>query len=188
MRSSIPVRRVRPAAVAFALATVVVWLAFGGTGQAHDAQVPCYAAAAYPGDTASRVQIARWMGAAARAAGLPAELPVMAALADSGLRNRPSTRGADSVGYFQMRVSIWNVGEYKGFQAKPQLQLEWFIDSAIAAKMQRYATRAVEIGKDPTAWGEWIADVERPAVQLRGRYQLRLEEARSLLRGSVPSR
>jgi hypothetical protein len=34
---------------------------------------------------------------------------------------------------------------------------------------------------DPSSWGEWIADVERPAAQYRGRYQLRLPEARSLL-------
>ncbi len=39
-----------------------------------------------------------------------------------------------------------------------------------------------DFGKDPRTWGEWIADVERPAEQYRGRYQLRLEEARKLLR------
>jgi hypothetical protein len=35
-------------------------------------------------------------------------------------------------------------------------------------------------GKDPSRWGEWIADVERPAEQFRGRYQLRLDEATAL--------
>jgi hypothetical protein len=25
--------------------------------------------------------------------------------------------------------------------------------------------------EDPSAWGEWIADVERPAEEYRGRYQ-----------------
>ena len=34
---------------------------------------------------------------------------------------------------------------------------------------------------DPGQYGEWIADVERPAEQLRGRYQLKLGEARDLL-------
>jgi len=29
-------------------------------------------------------------------------------------------------------------------------------------------------GKDPSAWGEWIADVERPAEEYRGRYQSKL--------------
>jgi hypothetical protein len=33
-------------------------------------------------------------------------------------------------------------------------------------------------------YGEWIADIERPATQFRGRYQLRLEEARKLLGGA----
>jgi hypothetical protein len=31
-------------------------------------------------------------------------------------------------------------------------------------------------GKDPSAWGEWIADVERPAEEYRGRYQARLAD------------
>lgn len=39
-------------------------------------------------------------------------------------------------------------------------------------------TRA--FGNDPTRWGDWIANVERPAEQLRGRYQLRLDQARAL--------
>jgi hypothetical protein len=155
----------------------------GDAGRAGAApQVPCYAAGPYPGDTAPRLQLARWLGAAARAAGLPAELPVMAALADSGLRNRPARAGADSAGFFQMRVSIWNKGEYKGYATNPQLQLKWFLDSAIAVKMQRYARGLADFGADPNSWGEWIADVERPAEQVRGRYQLRLEEARSLLK------
>jgi hypothetical protein len=34
---------------------------------------------------------------------------------------------------------------------------------------------------DPGTFGEWIADVERPAAQYRYRYQLRLSEARKLL-------
>jgi hypothetical protein len=29
-----------------------------------------------------------------------------------------------------------------------------------------------QFGKDPSSWGEWIADVERPAEQFRSRYQL----------------
>ena len=149
------------------------------------APAPCYAAASYPGDTASRVQLARWMGAAARAAGLPPELPVMAALTESGLRNRTTRRSyADSVGFFQMRTTIWNSGEYKGYASKPELQLKWFIDSAIAVKMQRYAQGAADPGGDPSSWGEWIADVERPAQRFPGRYQLQLGTARSLLAGS----
>jgi hypothetical protein len=35
---------------------------------------------------------------------------------------------------------------------------------------------------------EWIADAERPAEQFRGRYQLRLEEARSLIAPSNSAR
>jgi hypothetical protein len=34
---------------------------------------------------------------------------------------------------------------------------------------------------DPQQSGEWIADVERPAQQFRGRYAIRLDEARGSL-------
>ena len=166
---------------AAAVLTTAVVAVVSQEAQSRGSQVPCYAAPIYPGDAAPRTVLARWMGAAARAAGLPPELPVMAALADSGLRNRPAPAGADSVGFFQMRVGIWDKGEYAGYPSKPELQVKWFIDQAIAVKAQRYAVRSTAIGKDPSSWGEWIADVERPAEQFRGRYQLRLAEARRLL-------
>jgi hypothetical protein len=41
---------------------------------------------------------------------------------------------------------------------------------------------------DPRQYGEWIADVERPAAQYRGRYQLQLDEARALLRSADKNR
>jgi hypothetical protein len=34
--------------------------------------------------------------------------------------------------------------------------------------------------RDPVQRGEWIADVERPAEQFRGRYGLRLADARAV--------
>ena len=34
---------------------------------------------------------------------------------------------------------------------------------------------------DPVQYGDWIQDVERPAAQFRGRYQLKLEEAHDVL-------
>ncbi|HSI80965.1 MAG TPA: hypothetical protein VK919_09970 [Solirubrobacterales bacterium] len=134
------------------------------------------AAADYPGDNAGREALARWLGRHAYAAGLPRELPVMAALVESNVANL-NYGDADSVGFFQMRVGIWNRGEYAGYPNRPELQLKWFIDTALAVKDQQGIS-----GKDPSTWGEWIADVERPAEQYRGRYQPRLPEARALLR------
>ena len=61
--------------------------------------------------------------------GLPAELPVMAGLVESGLRNL-NYGDADSVGFFQMRVGIWDQGDYAGYPDKPELQLKWFLDQA----------------------------------------------------------
>ncbi|HWC26252.1 MAG TPA: hypothetical protein VG474_06670, partial [Solirubrobacteraceae bacterium] len=131
-------------------------------------------------DDRSRVAIAHWMADAAVSAGLPAELPVMAALVESNLRNLPYG-DRDSVGYFQMRLGIWNRGAYEGYLARPELQLRWFVDRALAVQRARVAAGDETYGSDPGTWGDWIADVERPAGRYRGRYAQRLAEARALL-------
>ncbi len=131
----------------------------------------------YPGDNAPKPEIARWMGELAARHGLPRELPVMAALVESSLHNDPGG-DRDSVGYFQMRTSIWDSGPYAGFTRDPALQVRWFIDQALEVKKSNPS-----FVEDPSKWGEWIADVERPAEQYRGRYQLQLETARRLLSG-----
>jgi hypothetical protein len=133
---------------------------------------------AYPGAGASKEQLAGWMAARAQARGLPGELPVMAALVESGLSDL-GYGDADSVGFFQMRTGIWNSGPYAGYPDDPELQLDWFLDQAEAAMKQRVA-RGLPVD-DPSRFGEWIADIERPAEQYRGRYQLRLGDARDLL-------
>jgi hypothetical protein len=132
----------------------------------------------YPGDTAAPQEIARWMAKHAKEAGLPPELPVMASLVESGMKNL-HYGDASSVGYFQMLTTIWNTGKYAGYQSDPQKQLQWFIDHAVEVKNQRIA-RGLPVD-DPNQFGEWIADVERPAAQYRGRYQLRLDQARKVL-------
>jgi hypothetical protein len=82
-----------------------------------------------------------------------------------------------------MRVGLWDkVPEYTGYRQNPNLQAKWFIDQALAVKRKAIQAGDVNFGKDPSAWGNWIADVERPAAEYRGRYQLRLSEARELLR------
>ena len=141
---------------------------------------PCLLLTSYPGDDASRVDIASWMANRAREAGLPPELPIMAALVASGLRNL-NFGDADAVGYFEMRESIWNRGLYAGFPDDPELQIKWFIDQANAVRAARIAAGDADFGENPALWGEWIADVLRPAEQFRGRYQLRLAEARQLV-------
>ena len=134
----------------------------------------------YPGNNASKDEIAKWLAKQADKHGLPPELPVMASLVESGVKNL-NFGDADSVGFFQMRVGIWDQGAYKGFPEHPELQAKWFIDQALAVKKQAIARGDADFGKDPSKWGEWIADIERPAEQYRGRYQLRLREARGLL-------
>ena len=134
----------------------------------------------YPGNNASKDELAKWLAKQADKHGLPPELPVMASLVESGVKNL-NFGDADSVGFFQMRVGIWNQGAYKGYPEHPELQAKWFIDQALAVKKQAIARGDADFGKDPSKWGEWIADIERPAEQYRGRYQLRLKEARGLL-------
>ena len=80
-----------------------------------------------------------------------------------------------------MAEAIWNAGAYAGFPEKPELQAKWFIDQALAVKTRRIAEGNLFFGSDPSGFGEWIADVERPAEPARGSYQLRLEEARQLM-------
>ena len=146
-----------------------------GVGQVDLADV----AGDVPSDTAPRADIAAWMGSEAQKRGLPAELPVMAALTESDLHNL-KYGDADSLGYFQMRAGTWNQGEYAGYSDKPELQLKWFLDQAEAVKRERIA--AGKPVDDPNGYGEWIADIERPKLEYRARYQVHLDEARGLLR------
>jgi cell wall-associated NlpC family hydrolase len=131
----------------------------------------------YPGNDASPRQIAAWMGAHAARVGLPPELPVMAALTESGLRN-VAYGDRDSVGFFQMRQGIWDQGPYAGYLHRPGRQIKWFIEHALAARAADPA-----VAQSPDTWGEWIANVEHPAAQYRFRYQLQLGTAQELLRG-----
>jgi cell wall-associated NlpC family hydrolase len=101
----------------------------------------------------------------------------MASLVESGMKNLPGG-DRDSVGFFQMRVGIWNKGEYAGYPEDPERQLDWFLDQAEAVKAQR-ADRGLSLERE--SYGDWVADVERPAEEFRHRYALRLEEARGLV-------
>jgi hypothetical protein len=142
--------------------------------------IACNYSGGYPGDSAAKAQLSAWMASGAIGAGLPGELPVMGALVESGLANQ-SFGDADAVGFFQMRVSIWNQGQYAGFPDNPELQLKWFADQATAVNQNRAGSGQMPYGEDSNQWGEWAADVLRPPAQYRGRYQLRLAEARELI-------
>ena len=150
----------------------------GDAQQEAPAPDPDVAVDEYPGDDAGKQEIAAWMAEAARKRGIPAELPVMAALVESGVSNL-NYGDADSVGFFQMRLGIWNQGDYAGYPDEPDLQLAWFLDHAEAVMKQR-AAQGLPVD-DPKQYGEWIADIERPAAEYRGRYQLQLDQARELL-------
>jgi hypothetical protein len=174
-------RRVRRAVlIAAALAMLAVPAARAETGggmPAPDFDEPC--PAVYPGDGAARERIARWMARGAADRGLPLELPVMAGIAESGLRN---LKGETYMGFFGMHQSL-NTGDYRGFPRNPDLQLKWFLDSAGLVRQRRVAEGRPDPAQDDAAYGIWIADVERPARAYRSLYQTHLDEARTLIAG-----
>ena len=147
---------------------------------APDLSDPC--PAVYPGDSASQERLARWMARSAADRGLPRELPVMAAIAESGLRN---LRGEDYHGFFGMHESL-NAGVYRGFPSRPELQLRWFLDSAAAVRQRRIAEGMPDPAADERDFGLWVADVERPAPQNRSGYQPHLAEAQAPDREPLP--
>jgi hypothetical protein len=146
-----------------------------GGAPAPDFSEPC--PALYPGDDAPRERIARWMARGAAERGIPHELPVMAAIAESGIRN---IRGTSYHGFFGMHESL-NAGEYRGFPRNPELQVKWFLDTAMLVRQRMLVSGRADPAADPNSFGEWIADVERPAPQNRGGYQPHLAEARRLV-------
>jgi hypothetical protein len=172
------VRRLVPIAAALVLVVAPNVSAQDGGGMpAPDFSEPC--PAVYPGDDAAAERIARWMARGAADRGLPRELPVMAAIVESGLRNLP---GAYFAGYFGMSRAL-NTGDYRGFRHNPDLQLRWFADTARLVRQRRVAEGRPDPAADEATYGSWIADVERPAREYRSRYQPRLEEARDLIAG-----
>jgi cell wall-associated NlpC family hydrolase len=127
----------------------------------------------YPGDAAGPEAIARWMASAALTRGLPPELPVMASLAESGLRNLPYG-DRDSLGLFQQRPSQgW------GSPAEvmdPAHALGTFLRRAeLADAGGRFSSSGVD------GLGAWAQAVQRSGFPER--YQPRLEEARALIGG-----
>jgi hypothetical protein len=176
--------RVRAWTVA-ALGALFAILAPGASAQTGGTAVPgpgdpC--PAAYPGDDAEQSAIARWMARGAALRDLPEELPVMAGLAESGLRNLRHP-GGSFFGFFGMHRSL-NAGAYRGFPKDPELQLRWFTDTAVLVRQRRMAEGDEDFGVESSGYGVWIADVERPAPENRDGYQPHLDDADALLNGS----
>jgi hypothetical protein len=167
-------------AVLIALIAATSMAALGSVWSAPAQAATCGAPVAYPGDAASPELFANWMANAAMAKGIPGELPVMAGLVESGLKNL-NYGDADSVGFFQMRTSIWNKGAYAGYPNQPDLQMQWFTDQATAVRNSYKANGKGDPAASSSTYGVWIADIERPAEQYRGRYQLRLTDAQKLV-------
>ena len=68
----------------------------------------------------------------------------MAALAESGLRNL-NMKGNPFAGFFSMHRSL-SKGAYRGFPRNPELQLLWFLDTAVIVRQREIAEGAEEYG------------------------------------------
>lgn len=132
----------------------------------------------YPGDNASKEDLAAWMASNAIKRGIPPLLPVMAALTESHLTNLPGG-DRDSKGFFQMRTSVWDTGQYAGYGTDPELQIQWFLDQAVATKGDHPVAAQPDAGAEKL--GTWCADIERPQEEYRGRYQTHWAEAKNYI-------
>jgi hypothetical protein len=179
------VSRIRPPAALLALLAGSLGAPASAPAQSGGTPVPgpgdpC--PATYPGDDAGRKSLAHWMARGASLRHLPEELPVMAGLAESGLRNL-NARGNPFAGFFSMHRAL-NKGPYRGFPRNPELQLRWFTDTAVTVRQRAIAEGDEDFGSDTSGYGLWIADVERPAPENRDGYQPYLDDAAALLEGS----
>ena len=98
---------------------------------------------AYPGDNASSEQIAAWMAHEAEKRGLPPQLPIMASLVESGMKNL-NFGDADSVGFFQMRVGIWDQGPTPASRTSPSCRSSGSSTQAEAVKTPRDRRRQAD--------------------------------------------
>lgn len=153
------------------------WPQSGGGAPVPGPGDPC--PSTYPGDDAERRPIARWMARAAALRDVPEELPVIAGLAESGLRNR-NERGNPFAGFFSMHRSL-STGRYRGFPRNPELQLLWFLDTAVVVRQREIAEGTDDYGSSSDGYGLWVADIERPAPQNRDGYQPYLDDAVAML-------
>ncbi|HET7271376.1 MAG TPA: hypothetical protein VFI90_09865 [Rubrobacter sp.] len=154
----------------------------------------------YPGDTASKPEIAKWMARCAVREGLPRELPVMCSLVEvgagsgfgwnQGIRNVRDARGFssavdfDSLGFFQQRpASGWGCRRENNRCTSQQRAenivyaphaITEFLDEAKRIKFRDGFTN-----ENVSRFGAWIQAVQISAFP--GRYQLELGQARNLI-------
>jgi hypothetical protein len=169
--------RLLAGAIALLLCAQPAFAQGGGGASPPGPGDPC--PATYPGKHAPRKSIAQWMARAASLRQVPEQLPVMAALAESGLRNL-NKHGNPFAGFFSMHRSL-NKGPYRGFPKDPELQVRWFLDTAVIVRQREIAEGDEEYAGDPEVYGIWIADVEQPAPENRDGYQPYLDDAGDLL-------
>jgi len=168
-------------------------------GTVHDLNFGIEDDLGYPGDTASKPEIARWMARCAEERGLPPELPVMTSLVEvgagpgfgwnEGMRNVRDAIGFssavdfDSLGFFQQRFLFWGCRREEN-NCTPQQKLENLIypPHAITEFLDEAEVQRAVFGftnEDESSFGAWCQAVQRSAFPFR--YQQQLIPARTLI-------
>ena len=128
--------------------------------------------------TGNKTQVARWLAGLAKDAGLPPELPVMAALQESNLDNSTVGDKGKAIGLFQIWPDHVPKNAKSDLRRDPNWQAKWFISTAKTVQ----AKYGYTVGAT-SRYGEWCANIELPAAQNRSKYQPHLAEARALIGG-----
>lgn len=136
----------------------------------------------WPGNSASKTLKAKWMAAKAEEKGLPAVLPVMAALGESNMDQYVVNPTSGATGLFQI-IRRFHPGVDP---TDPEEALNWFINTALHPEKRRYVTSRGLTLKQVLAQGEagygtWISrDIEGSDAS-GSYYQGFLKEAKELI-------
>jgi hypothetical protein len=122
-----------------------------------------------PADTLDRQAWGCWMAAEATAAGLPPTLPLMAALAHSGLRNLSA--GEHGAGFFALDAGAAYAPPGHGLPRDAQPDAAWWLerpDAQLDAVLRRLGdagggARDAQLD-DPAALGRWAAEADAGAL------------------------
>lgn len=136
----------------------------------------------WPGNNASKSAKAKWMGAAAQEVGLPAVLPVMAALGESGMNQYAKNKTSGATGLFQI-ITRYHPGVDP---LDPEASLKWFLEVARTPEKKRYSvsrriTLKQALAQGEGMYGEWISRDIEGSDAAGSYYQGFLGQAKALL-------
>lgn len=145
---------------------------------ASHAKAGAVKAPAAVGATGSKLATVRLFAQAAKAAGVPPELPIMTALVETNFQNL-TWGDRDSIGYFQQR----NAWGSRADRLNPASAVHMFLHGGKGGQPGAVAYKRQFGGAhDAATLGRWAQAVQQSAFP--GRYAQRFSQARALLRSA----